>query len=49
MPRPMTACLVGITIANFQMEELRLSELGDLFKATVSKTSSCHLSSTVVC
>ena len=31
---------------HFQMEELRLSELGDLFKATVSKISSCHLSST---
>lgn len=46
MPRPLTACLGGITIAIFQMEKLRLRELGDLLKPTVSKNSSCHLSST---
>ena len=44
----MTACLVGITIAIFQMEKLRLSELGDLLKATVSKTSSGCLSSAYI-
>lgn len=46
MPRPVTACLGGITIAIFHMVKLSLSELGDLLKATVSKNSSYHLSST---
>ena len=42
----MTTCTVGIAIASFQMEKLRVGELGDLLKATVSNNSSCHLSST---
>lgn len=42
----MTTCTVGIAIASFQMEKLRVSELGELLKATVSNSSSCHLPST---